>query len=90
MASEKDDYQIAESKTWEVLRSIKDKSNYVRRLVRYRLWRAGPDDRDWRIQVEEDEEIKTFYLPLEVADIIRRESTKRDLKDDGREREKNI
>lgn len=77
MASE---FQFVESKTWEALRSIKDKSNYVRRVVRYRLWRAGSNDEDWRIQIEEDDEVKSFYLPSEIVDILRRESTKMELK----------
>ncbi len=82
MGNEKEEYHIAESKTWEVLRAIKDNTNYVRKYIRYRLWRAGKQDRDWRIQIEDDNIVETFYIPLEVADIIRRESTKKELKND--------
>lgn len=75
------EYTFAESKTWEVLRAVKDKSNYTRRLVRYRVWRAGENNEDWRIQIEdEDNDIKNFYLPAAVVDIMRREDVKKELK----------
>lgn len=77
MASE---YTFAESKTWEVLRAVKDKSNYTRRIVRYRIWRAGENDEDWRIQIEDESHTETFYLPGAVVDVMRREEVKKDLK----------
>lgn len=77
MASE---YTFAESKTWEILRAVKDKSNYTRRIVRYRVWKSGENGEDWRVQIEDENTTETFYLPGAVVDIMRREGLKKDLK----------
>lgn len=76
------EYETIESKTWEIVKTEKDNGGYIVRRVVYRIWSVG--DGDWKIQTidTEEPEPQTVFLPSKVVELIKRESVKKDLKNE--------
>lgn len=76
------EYKTIESKTWEIIKTEKDNGGYIVRRVIYRVWPVG--DGDWKVQIVDTErpEPETVFLPNKVLELIKRESVKKDLRDE--------